>query len=29
MISVMKSRVDGEISEVVIPVTQIKEIKQY
>ena len=29
MISVMKIRVDGEISEVVIPVAQIKEIKQY
>ena len=29
MISVMKIRVDGEISEVKIPVAQIKEIKQY
>lgn len=29
MISVMKISVDGEISEVVIPVAQIKEIKQY
>lgn len=28
-ISVMKIRVNGEISEVVIPVAQIKEIKQY
>ena len=29
MISVMKIRVNGEISEVVIPVAQIKEIKRY